>query len=454
MKTVWDILVALFSLLFSLLVIFLLLTGVLIQPHKKAAHDPVIVVGSGLAGLTCCLTLLEQGVSVQLIEKNTSLGGNSRKASSGVNASLSNRDEVLFAKDTLKSCGAKTYATKVDQLTKHSREAIEFLRNHGVTLDQTVMLGGHSTARTYRSQQYMAIGAEIIGQLASQLKQYTTLTITYGTTIVKTDGYSVVDQTGKIHHGSHIVFATGGFAANAAMIERFAPKFAHLPTTNNSNNVDTLMLLERAGAKLVDMDKVQIHPTGFIDPLDPTARTKVLAAGILRVVGGLLLNDNGERFCDELDTRKNIVSKMKEQHGDIFTLVVPSTAMESAGKHIHTYVKKGLLLKSKHALFPKHVVFIGKVVPCTHYTMGGVATNEAGRVIDEKGNSILNIFAAGEVTGGIHGQNRLGGNSLLECVVFGKIVAETIISEIGHKKVVKPTSTRTISYTMKEVAKT
>ncbi|KAG7138515.1 Fumarate reductase like protein [Verticillium longisporum] len=225
-----------------------------------------------------------------------------------------------------------------------------------------------------------------------------------------------------------------------------------MPSTNEARP-GAHGLLTDVGAELVDMDSVQIHPTGFVDPKAPTARYKFLAAEMLRGEGGILLSSDGRRFVNELATR---------EVWDV-TLVLDPGACEAAGSHLGFYLFKGLMEKKKVGeLAPnmieavdryaevvasgqdkefgrssfghwrlqpgktnrEEVVCVAKVTPIVHFTMGGAAFDAEARVLRRGTGGVLEpiegLWAAGEITGGVHGDNRLGGSSLLECAVFGR----------------------------------
>jgi hypothetical protein len=172
-------------------------------------------------------------------------------------------------------------------------------------------------------------------------------------------------------------------------------------------------------------------------------------------VGGLLLNDKGERFVNELGTRKQITERMLEYDNRSFWLILGSKSAEKIENLAKIYVNRGLLLnvtqlpvgvsadalreydaaetdkwgRSDRAGIPLAASaywLVGQVTPVVHYTMGGVRVDKMGRVLSAKGDIVENLFAVGEVSGGVHGENRLGGNSLLECTVFGRIVGQSI----------------------------
>ncbi|KAF4214344.1 hypothetical protein CNMCM6457_007243 [Aspergillus fumigatiaffinis] len=249
------------------------------------------------------------------------------------------------------------------------------------------------------------------------------------------------------------------------MLAQYRPDLANFPSTNEARE-GTQPILEAVGASVVDMDCVQVHPTGFVDPKDPAALVKILAAEMLRGEGGILLNGDGSRFVNELETRQHVVDAILESTSRMetstrqwdVTLVLDESSAAAAGSHMDFYVGKGLMQKTTVGeldlpavktlqeygdvvsgkktdpfgrksfghwklteLMPEYEVYTGQVTPVIHFTMGGVVIDEHGRGIGAEGTPIDGLWAAGEVAGGVHGQNRLGGSSLLECVVFGRI---------------------------------
>jgi len=242
------------------------------------------------------------------------------------------------------------------------------------------------------------------------------------------------------------------------------------------------------GAELIDMGLVQVHPTGFVDPTNTTCHTKVLCGEMMRGVGGILLTTSGERFVNELAPRDKVVAAERASGSSEFIIVLSSAMAVEAGRHVDLYLKKGLLVKVEgvvglskwmslgtedeqrasaaklnaaglestltrvlHAYnaaaasgsdtFGKtsfrstpidinDTFYVGRIVPVLHYTMGGVVIDANGRVLRRDGSFIMGLSAAGEVTGGVHGNNRLGGNSLLECTVFGGIVGDRLGKQI------------------------
>jgi succinate dehydrogenase/fumarate reductase flavoprotein subunit len=209
------------------------------------------------------------------------------------------------------------------------------------------------------------------------------------------------------------------------------------------------------GAKGIDLEKVQVHPTGLVDPKDPQAKVKFLAAEALRGVGGLLIDNTGNRFVDELQHRDYVTNKMWENNKFPVRLVLNGKSSKEIEWHCKHYVGRGLMKKfnsgeelakeigvspdvlkktfddhNKYAKNPGSDPFgkkffsggefkmddlyhVALMTPVLHYTMGGLEIGTDGAIHDSNGKPIKGVFACGELAGGVHGANRLGGSSLL-----------------------------------------
>lgn len=468
-----------------------------------------IVVGTGLAGLAATLNILDRGGRVVLIEKEHRLGGNSNKASSGINACCPQNSKYgdyleSFKEDTIRSAGKSSKPHLIETLVGNSEAAVQWLKNRvGVDLSVLAQLGGHSHKRTHRPKQGM-VGAEIIYNIQRAVKTYEKsgmveiMVDTRVTQLKRNDSGAVVGVEGvKITKDGknetisvtapNVVLATGGFASDrssGSYLDQYRPELMRMPATAGEFSTgDGITLGTSAGAGTVDMDKVQVHPTGWVDPKDPSNPGKILAGELMRGVGGILMNRNGERFCNELGTRAYVVDKMfghdpqyaatKSWNVDTeiptFSLVLSASAATGAQKHVDHYLNKGLLTRieglealAKWMKLPvatvkaslqeyqrdakkgkdawgkatfngvpqkdlsSEVFYAGTVTPVLHYCMGGLTIDKDGNVLNENNEVIPGLHAAGEVSGGVHGDNRLGGNSLLECTVFGTIVGKKI----------------------------
>jgi flavocytochrome c len=458
----------------------------------------VVVVGGGLAGLSAAIEAHQNGAHVLLLDKSESVGGNSKKASSGINAACTSVQEEnhvhdqleMFAADTLKSGDGYSDEKLVETLVYESRDAWKFLSDLGVDLTVVSQTGGHSAARTHRAQQknrdiITTIGVDIIKELSAYVGScFPSIRVSTSSRVTQLlkegDGvvYGLVYEKGGRRHRilcDAVILATGGFCGqtgNQSLLARWRPDLLSLSTTNgNCADGDGINLACSLGAVVVDMDKVQIHPTGFVHPHAPCELRKFLAPESLRASGGILLNHEGRRFTNELGKR-DIVSN------DILTRCKPYCVYDEKGpvsaylvlnedgarlfqrKVLDFYMRCGLIQQVSNAsvladfigadreivkqtlreynvcsgkgcdsfgktIFPVkkfscgELLYVMIITPCLHYAMGGLKFNENAQVLGSNG-PLENLYAAGEVTGGLHGNNRLCGNSLLECVVFGR----------------------------------
>ena len=468
-----------------------------------------IVVGSGLAGLSATLNILDRGGKVIVVEKEHRLGGNSNKASSGINACCLDANSTTgdfldaFRNDTIRSAGDSARLPLINTLVENSASAVEWLKERvGVDLSLVAQLGGHFFKRTHRPKNGM-VGAEIIYAVQKAIKAYEKsgmVEILVDTTVrnlIQDNsgvivGVEIQSLGGDEYSFSKlmaptVVLSTGGFASDRSpnsYLAKYRPELISLPATaGDFSTGDGVTLATALGAGTVDMEKVQIHPTGWVDPKNVTNPSKILAGELMRGVGGILINGDGERFCNELGTRAYVADKMLshdpyyaannkwDQSSDLvtFSLVLSSSAAADGNKHVNHYTHKGLLSrlegvselskwmgvserKIRSTLtqyrndaeagidawgktsfrgvpeedFEKEIFYAGTVTPVLHYCMGGITIDTEGHVLYHNGTSIPGLRAAGEVTGGVHGNNRLGGNSLLECTVFGTIVGKTV----------------------------
>ncbi|KAJ6516715.1 Flavocytochrome c [Mycena vitilis] len=458
----------------------------------------IIVVGGGLAGLSATHTLLERGKSVLLLDKKPSLGGNSVKASSGINGAGTEAQRALniadsaeaFYADTATSAGTElARPALITALTGNSASAVAWLTGKfGVDLSVVSRLGGHTAARTHRDKSGApgwAIASALMKNLSAQAGGATPrVEIIKNARVVRlleTDGVVVgveyeADGANVTAEGN-VILATGGYAADFApggLLATHRPALLALSTTNGDHATGDGLRLATAlavPAGTCDLTQVQVHPTGFVDPKDPAARTKFLAAEALRGAGGLLLDAGGARFVREVERRDVVTAAMQEVEGagrGPVRLVLGAQAAAEVQKHCDFYVSKGLMKRYPDAAAfaedvkiplegilttfagfgaaddpfngtdgsapytstePLHVAII---TPVVHYTMGGLAVDGSARVLtaSSSATSIPGLWAAGEVIGGVHGRNRLAGSSLLEAVVFGRIAGEGAAGEV------------------------
>lgn len=270
-----------------------------------------------------------------------------------------------------------------------------------------------------------------------------------------------------------VILATGGYAADfgeGSLLKQHRPDTMGLATTNGTHATgDGQKMVMAIGGNGIDMDKVQVHPTGLVDPKDPTNKWKFLAAEALRGEGGLLLNADGNRFCDELGHRDYVSGMMwKEKDKGKFPirLVLNSKASKVLDFHTRHYSGRGLMKKmtgqelaKEIGCSPDHLqktfktynaiadgkekcpwnkrffhnvpfdinddFHVALMEPVLHFTMGGIEINDKAQVLNSEKQPFDGLFACGEVAGGVHGANRLGGSSLLGCVVYGRVAGDS-----------------------------
>lgn len=456
------------------------------------------------------------GANVVLMDKQSFYGGNSTKATSGINGALTNTQIELkipdsiaqFKEDTLKSAKGLANEELIDVLVNNSAPAVEWLKSHfNLDLSLVSRLGGHSQPRTHRGHDKKFPGMAITFALMDKLeeiaesdsKRFKLLKRckVVGFLTEKDDdviGVEYVDEAGKrAGLKGVVIMATGGYAADFdsadSLIKKYRPELLSLPSTNGSHATgDGQKLIIKNGGGDVDMSKVQVHPTGLV-PFEQKVvkedKFLYLGAEALRGEGGIMLNCRGERFCDELGFRDYVSGEMVEtirKTGSEKIFLVLNA--KSAGKlefHVKHYQQRGLMKKMTstqllreigctrdklqsefdkyndaasvdgHDQFGKkffpatpfvlenketnteesfYVAYISRVV---HLTMGGVRINGRAEVLSKAGKPMQGLYAAGELAGGVHGENRLGGSSLLGCVVYGRVAGDSACSYLFRK---------------------
>jgi len=422
------------------------------------SSSKVIVVGGGLSGLSAAHTLLERGCSVLLLDKNGFMGGNSTKATSGINGAGTTAQHELNIPDSAKIFFEDTKASAKDLarddlikvLTYKSGDAVNWLsEKFDLDLSKVSRLGGHSQPRTHRGGAQFP-GMTITYALMERLEDYTEsmpdrVTIKKKakvTKLIKEDGKVVgceYEQNGKteIERGP-VIIATGGYAADFSgddsLLAKYRPDLLGLPTTNGDHCTgDGLKMCIAAGAHPIDMEKVQVHPTGLVDPKDPDSKVKFLAAEALRGVGGILLDNEGQRFCDELGRRDYVTGEMNKNGKYPIRLLLNGQASNELDWHTKHYTGRGLMkrfnsgadlakemgisedvLKKTFDTYNKigetgkdpwnkkffpggkwkmdDFFHVAHMTPVLHYTMGGLNIDPDSRVLDEKAKPIPGLF--------------------------------------------------------------
>ena len=274
----------------------------------------------------------------------------------------------------------------------------------------------------------------------------------------------------QIINTNAVILATGGFGANTEMIKKYCPNLAALKTTNQQGaQGDGILLAQKLGAQLVDMEQIQVHPTVQQDGKHP-----YLIGEAVRGEGAILVDKQGRRFVNELQTRQNVTTAINNLQENGATLIfdqnvrkrVPAIefydqvglvksgqnwAELAAKNHFDNKTLQETIQKWNQAVLWQQDQQFGRqtgmdqplnqapyysihVAPAIHYTMGGLAINTKTQVLQINGQIIPGLFAAGEVTGGLHGNNRIGGNSIAETVVFGRQAGQQAFKYLQNLK--------------------
>ena len=487
--------------------------------EDSTVEADVVVVGAGGAGMTAAITAAAEGKSVVILESQSMVGGNSVRATGGMNAGKTvYQDENEFGESagvekTLKTAAekyadnetitalAKTVSEQwaayqanptgyfdsvelmeldtmiggkgindpelVETLCANSADAIDWLDEHGITLHDVSSFGGASVKRIHRpvnaEGKTVSVGSYMIPLLQENCEKagvQILLNTTANEILTDANGAAVgIKATGSTGetvtvNAKAVVLTTGGFGANLDMVVEYKPELKGFMTTNAAGaQGQGIEMATAIGAGTVDMDQIQIHPT-------VEANTAALITEGLRGDGAVLINAEGKRFIDEVGTRDVVSAAEIAQTGSYSWLVVDQ-AMVDASSVIQGYIKKGYTVTGETyeelgeamgvdaAAFAETMekwngyveakndpdfgrtsfanplntapYYAVKVTAGVHHTMGGLKINANTEVLNEKGEVIPGLFAAGEVTGGVHGANRLGGNAVADFTVFGRI---------------------------------
>ena len=443
---------------------------------NAAEQADIVVIGAGGAGMAAAVQAHDNGVKkVVILEKMPMAGGNTVRATGGLNAAetpqqakLGIKDSIeQMYKDTMKGGHNLNNPELVKVLCQNSNDAVQWLIKLGGNFQDVGFLGGATNKRAHRPTGGAAVGPEVVKTLYNAVEarkidlrtdsQVVDLIVKNGAVA----GVKVKGEDGKSYeiNAKAVVNAAGGFGANNAMVSKIIPRLKGFATTNHPGATgDGLLLSEKVKAAFVDMDQIQTHPT-------VVETTGVMVTEAVRGNGAVLINKEGKRFFDELNTRDAVSAAILKQttgHAYMFFdddvrkslkaiegyikmpgMVIQGKTLDEIAKNMGVPAAN---LKATMAQYAKDQA-AGKdsccgrtkmerplnkapyyailVTPAVHHTMGGVKINTKAEVIDVNGKVIPGYFAAGEVTGGVHGGNRLGGNAQADIIVFGRIAGNS-----------------------------
>ena len=490
--------------------------------EDRVIDTDIVIVGAGGAGMTAAITAAEAGKDVVILESQAMVGGNSVRATGGMNAAETPaQDENEFTESagvekTLETAAsewadnetitalANTVAEQwaayqanpegyfdsvelmeldtligghgindpalVETLCSNSADAVAWLGEQGIELSSVGAAGGASVKRIHRPVDdqglVISVGSYMIPRLQSKCEELGVeilLNTTANKILTDADGAAVgIEATDKngaavTVNAKAVILATGGFGANLDMVTEYRPELEGFMTTNaagaQGQGIDMAVAI---GAGTVDMDQIQIHPTVEYNS------SQLITEG-LRGDGAILVNAEGNRFTDEVGTRDVVSAAEIAQTGSYSWLVIDQAMVDASGV-IQGYIESGFTFSGEtyeelaEAMGVDAAAFAAtmekwnaavaagvdeefgrtsfanpldtapyyaiKVTAGIHHTMGGLTINPQTQVLAGDGTVIDGLYAAGEVTGGVHGGNRLGGTAVADFVVFGRIAGE------------------------------
>ena len=449
--------------------------------EEKTIDTEIVIIGAGGAGMTAAIMLQQAGKDFVILEKMPYVGGNTTKATGGMNASETHYQKeqgiedsnALFAADTMKGGHALNDSSLVAVMANSSAGAIDWLDTIGAELPKISFSGGASVNRIHAPADGSGVGAYLVDRFSAKLNEL-------GVKVMLETAATelLTDEDGKIAgvkavgpdamytiNARAVILASGGFGANEAMYTTYRPDLKGTVTTNAPGATgDGIVMAQALGADLVDIEQIQLHPT-----VEQT--TSILITESVRGDGAILVNQGGVRFTNELLTRDAVSAAELAQEGS-YAYIIFDQKLRDNLKAVEKYVKSGITvqadtieglaeqlgidpatlaktlndwneivknqrdtqfgrttgMKEDLTTAPYYAI---KIAPGIHHTMGGVKINTAAEVINTEGAAIPGLFAAGEVCGGVHGGNRLGGNAVADIVIFGRIAAESAMAYLG-----------------------
>lgn len=451
---------------------------------KTAVADTscdIVIIGAGGAGLSAATEAAGNGAKVIVVEKMGIAGGNTTSATGGLNASETSIQKQLgiedsndqYYEDTMKGGYNLNDANLVRNMVEKSAETVDWLISLGADLSDVGKMAGSTNKRTHRPQGGAAIGVHLVPVLEKAAKD-AGAEIRYNTKVVdiiedsgKPAGVKVTTADGDYTiKAKAVIVAAGGFGANNDMVVQYKADLKGFGTTNHKGATgDAFAWVEKFGAALTQMEQIQTHPT-------VVPSNGVMITEAVRGNGAIMVNREGKRFGSEMATRDVMSKDILNQTGKTAYLLFDQGVRESL-KAIEGYVKQGLLTQDdtlaglaaklnmsaenleasvaaynnyqasgngdpdfgrKASEMPRAIAtgpyYAVEVGPAVHHTMGGIKINTKAEVLNSSDAVIPGLFAAGEVTGGVHGGNRLGGNAVADICIYGKIAADSALAYI------------------------
>lgn len=456
------------------------------KPKAKAPEirqADVVVIGAGGAGLAAALAAAEKGADVIVLEKMSIVGGNTLRSGGAYNAVDLKLQKAEGIEDSIEKHYQQTLQggdnlgdpKLVRVLVEGAPKGLEWLKDHGMKFQNKISsVVGSLWPRTHQAVDPAGSGYIKTLKNACEKKDVKIYLDTKATELIKDDNGKVTGVKAQDKNKNNleykakkgVVIATGGFSANVSMRSKYNPKLTkEFPTTNHPGATgDGITMGEKVNADLVGMKYIQLIPIA--------TKSGTIQKGVtINIDNVAFVNKEGKRFINEDNRRDKLSDAILKQPESMYFMINDSKIVKDVneyGENIEELIKGKSIFKADtlkelaekidvpaDALektieeFNKSVdaksdefgrkVWENKIdkapfyatprCPAVHHTMGGLRINEKAQVVDKDGKVIPGLYAAGEVTGGIHGSNRLGGNAIPDIIVFGRIAGENIAEE-------------------------
>jgi succinate dehydrogenase / fumarate reductase flavoprotein subunit len=402
-----------------------------VAEHRLATT--VLVIGSGGSGLRAAIELAEQRVDVTVVGKRSRLDAHTSLAAGGINASLGTMDPQdswqQHAADTIKESYYLADPHTVETVARGAEQGIRDLERYGMAFARETdgrisqrFFGAHTFRRTAFAGDYT--GLEIQRSLVARAEQlaipimdglYITELLVDDNTVFGAYGFDLGDGSRYLIHADAVILAAGGHTRI----------WRRTSSRRDENTGDAFRLAVEAGGRLRDAELVQFHPSGILEP-ENAAGTLISEAA--RGEGGILRNAAGERFMERYDPVRMELSTRDRVALAAYTEIKEGRGTEKGGvwldvSHLPRETIMNRLPRVYQTMLELQMLDITQqpieIAPTAHYSMGGVWTRSSDHSTDVDG-----LYAIGEASSGLHGANRLGGNSLIELLVYGRIVGQ------------------------------
>ena len=413
---------------------------------ERRLSTSVLVIGTGGAGLRASIELAERGIEVLAVAKRRKHDAHTTLAAGGINAALGTMDPEdswqQHAADTLRESYFLADPAIVEVVARGAARGIEDLERWGMPFaredDGRIsqrFFGAHRYRRTAYAGDYTGLEIQrTLMRRAAELSVpiidtvYITRILVADGTVFGAYGFDVVDGTPVVIHADAVILAAGGHTR----IWRYTS------SRRDENTGDSFRLAALAGARIRDAELVQFHPSGLIEP-DDAAGTLVSEAA--RGEGGILTNALGERFMERYDAERMELSTRDRVALANYTEIAEGRGTDKGGVWLDvSHLPREQILEKLPRLYRTMIDLQMlditespmQVAPTAHYSMGGVWVRP-----DDHGTGVDGLYAIGEASSGLHGANRLGGNSLIELMVYGRITGETAAEFVSARTEVR-----------------